>query len=89
MFFLFPKSAGNCDVATRVGGAISRCPDVLVSVCEPIVTVEAEGMAKMEVDDEGGGLMMWRLVWAFVATLDIVGNDAGVSEGLCGENSCF
>lgn len=45
----------------------------MVSVCVPIVTVEAVEVTETEIGEEGGGLMMWLLVWTkqFVVTLEM------------------
>lgn len=60
-FLLFPGITGDCDVATRVRGLISRCWDILVSVWVPMVAIEADSVEKVagtRVGDDGGTWMM-------------------------------
>jgi hypothetical protein len=48
-FFLLPESAGDCDVATKMGEPFPRFRDVLASVCEPVVTSETGGGAGTDI----------------------------------------
>jgi hypothetical protein len=58
-FFISRKfQVGHCDVATQVGGLVSRSWVVVVLVWMPIVVVETEGVTGDNDDD----LMMWQLV---------------------------
>lgn len=56
-FFLFLGSTGDCDMATRVQGLISRFLDILVSVWVSMVAIEADsvqGVAGTRVGDDRG-----------------------------------
>lgn len=58
-FSILSRSAGDCEVATQVGGPIWRSWDVVVSVWVPVVVVETKGMTGSgDVD----GVMMWQSI---------------------------